>query len=67
MLWSPSTLLLIVPVTILDHTAFCTILESFDGKGCGYGMDMPPHDNTPCCAYIMSRASTISVWQYILE
>ena len=22
----------------LDHTAFCTILESFGGKGCGHGM-----------------------------
>ena len=22
----------------LDHTAFCTILESFDSKGCGHGM-----------------------------
>ena len=22
----------------MDHTAFCTILESFGGKGCGHGM-----------------------------
>ena len=21
-----------------DHTAFCNILESFGGKGCGHGM-----------------------------
>ena len=35
--WSFQSILLIINHN-MDCTAFCTILESFGGKGCGHGM-----------------------------
>ena len=35
--WSFQSIMLIINRN-MDRTAFCTILESFGGKGCGHGM-----------------------------
>ena len=46
----------------LDHTAFCTILESFDGKECMWSCDVPnwyAHLMTTPLAVPTSRASKI--------
>ena len=46
---------LVVPMLIInrnmDHTAFCTILESFGGKRCGHGMCLT---GLYCAEYVMT-------------
>ena len=55
---SVQSILLIINLN-LNHTAFCTILESFDGKGCGQ-CDVPnwyAHLTIMSLAVPTSRAS----------